>query len=56
METKMKKYFPSIFALLLMSAFVLNISACNTMSGVGKDVTKAGDEITEEADEHIDND
>ena len=50
----MKKYILSIFALLLTSAFVLNISACNTMSGVGKDVSATGDEITEEAEEHKD--
>jgi len=48
----MKKYFLSIFTLILTGAFVLSISACNTVSGVGKDMTKAGDEITEEAEEH----
>ena len=52
----MKKYFLSIFALLLTSAFVLNISACNTVSGVGKDMQKGGEEITEEAEEHKDKD
>ena len=48
----MNKYSLRIFVLVLLGAFVMNISACNTMSGVGKDVQKAGDEIQEEADEH----
>ncbi len=48
----MNKYLLRILPLLLMGAFMLNVSACNTMHGVGKDVQKAGDEIQEEADEH----
>jgi predicted small secreted protein len=50
----MKKYFLSMFALLLTGAFVLSISACNTIDGVGKDMKHAGDEISEEANEHDD--
>lgn len=52
METKMKNYFLSILALMLTAAFVLSISACNTVNGVGKDMHKAGDEISAEAKEH----
>ncbi len=52
----MKKYFLSIFALILTGAFVLNISACNTVDGLGKDMKKGGEEISEEANEHKDND
>lgn len=50
----MNKYFLKISVLALLAAFLFNISACNTVSGVGKDMTAAGDEITEEAEEHKD--
>ena len=30
----------------------LNLAACNTMSGLGKDVSKLGDKIENKADEH----
>jgi entericidin B len=56
METKMKKYFLSAFALLLTGAFVLSITACNTVDGVGKDMQKGGKELSEEANEHKDKD
>lgn len=52
----MNKFFLRLSALVILGAFMLNISACNTMHGVGKDVQKAGDEIQEEADEHTDSD
>jgi predicted small secreted protein len=54
METKMKTYILSIFALILTGAFVLSMSGCQTMDGVGKDMSHAGDEISEEAREHDD--
>lgn len=50
----MNKSFHRIFIMMFLSAVVLSLGACNTMSGLGKDVTEAGDEITEEADEHND--
>ena len=50
----MNKSFHRIFIMMLLSAFVFTLGACNTMSGVGKDMSEAGDEITEEADEHND--
>lgn len=56
METKMKKYFLSVFSLLLTGAFVLSITACNTVDGVGKDMQKGGKELSEEANEHKDKD
>ena len=52
----MNKYFLRLLAVVLFGAFMLNISACNTMHGVGKDMHKAGDKITKEADEHKDTD
>ena len=52
----MKKYFLSIFTLILTGAFVLSISACNTVDGVGKDMQKGGKELSEEAKEHKDKD
>jgi len=33
-------------------AAALTLSACNTMSGVGKDVERGGQKIQEEAKEH----
>jgi predicted small secreted protein len=42
------------FILLLAALCVgsLSLSACNTMQGAGKDVEKAGQKISNEADEH----
>jgi predicted small secreted protein len=48
----MNKYFMKIAVVLLLGAFMLNISGCNTVNGVGRDMQKAGEEIQEEADEH----
>ena len=31
---------------------ILNLSACNTMSGLGKDVSKLGGNIEQKADEN----
>ena len=53
---KVNQYFLRFLAVVLVGAFMLNINACNTMHGVGKDVHKAGDKITKEADEHKDKD
>lgn len=39
---------------VLLGAFVLGSTACNTMAGVGKDTQKAGEKIEKEADRHID--
>jgi entericidin A len=41
-------------ALLLIATFSLGLSACNTMSGLGKDTQKAGEKVEEEAERHID--
>lgn len=43
-----------ISAAVLLGAFVLGSTACNTMAGVGKDTQKAGEKIEKEADRHID--
>jgi predicted small secreted protein len=48
----MKKYYLRIFAILMTSTFGLAVSGCNTVDGVGKDLNKAGHEISEEANEH----
>ena len=42
------------FILLLAALCVgsLSLSACNTMQGAGTDVEKAGQKISNEADEH----
>ncbi len=39
-----------IALLALIAVFAFNLSACNTVEGVGKDVKKVGDEIEEAAD------
>jgi entericidin A len=36
-------------AILLLVSFVFVLSACNTISGVGKDVQKAGEKVEEAA-------
>lgn len=46
----MKSTTRKIIAALLLSAFVLSITACNTMAGVGKDTQKAGEKIEKEAE------
>ncbi|MDP2006521.1 MAG: entericidin A/B family lipoprotein [Rubrivivax sp.] len=43
----MQKHFLITLGLALIAAFTL--SACNTMEGVGKDMTKAGEKIEEAA-------
>lgn len=40
--------------LLLIATFSLGLSACNTMSGLGKDTQKAGEKVEKEAERHID--
>ena len=44
-------------ALAFLSVVVLSgaatfLTACNTVAGAGKDVSKAGSEVSEEANEH----
>ena len=46
----MKSTTRKIIAALVLSAFVLSITACNTMAGVGKDTKKAGEKIEKEAE------
>lgn len=41
---------------LVVAAFACSISACNTMSGLGKDTAVVGEKIEKEADRHIDDD
>lgn len=36
--------------LAVMAAFVLSLTACNTVEGVGKDVKKVGDKIEKAGD------
>lgn len=39
---------------LALAAFACSMSACHTMSGVGKDTAVVGEKIEKEADRHID--
>jgi len=50
MNTTIRK----VSAALLLGAFVIGLTACNTMAGVGKDTQKAGEKIEKEADRHTD--
>jgi predicted small secreted protein len=50
MNTNVRK----LLAVVLASAFVFGISACNTMKGLGEDTEVAGEKIQKEADSHID--
>ncbi len=38
-----------LFAALFLTSMVLVLTACNTISGVGKDVQKAGEKVEEAA-------
>jgi predicted small secreted protein len=40
--------------LLFPCVLVLSLGACRSRSGVGQDISNAGDEITEAAEEHDD--
>jgi len=48
--------FKKILSSLLMASYMAVIlgalTACNTMSGAGKDIEKGGEKIQEKADEH----
>ena len=37
---------------LMLGLLALNLTACNTMRGLGKDTEDAGEKIQEEAEEH----
>lgn len=50
----MKNAIRKISLLLLLGTFAFNITACNTMAGVGKDTQKAGEKIEKEAERHTD--
>ena len=41
--------FRKVALLLLLAAFAFSTTACNTMTGLGKDTEKAGEKIQEEA-------
>ena len=49
MRRNLAMAFVGFIALIGVSTF---LNACNTIAGAGRDVSKAGSEITEEAKEH----
>ena len=53
-DTRRNSPLRAFAALLLIATFSLGLSACNTMSGLGKDTQKAGEKVEEEAERHID--
>jgi predicted small secreted protein len=42
----------AFISLVVLTGASTFLSACNTVAGAGRDVSKAGSEITEEAKEH----
>jgi predicted small secreted protein len=52
-DSSMRKYLSMTFAgLVVIIGASTFLSACNTVEGAGKDVSKAGHEVSEEAREH----
>lgn len=49
----MKSATQKIIVSLVIGAFVVSLSACNTVKGVGKDTERAGEIIQKEADQHL---
>jgi predicted small secreted protein len=41
-----------VMALVILGSASTFLAACNTVDGAGKDVAKAGSEVSEEAKEH----
>lgn len=39
-----------VFAVVLLLAFIITLSACNTMRGLGQDIEKGGQAIKKAAD------
>jgi predicted small secreted protein len=53
-DTRRSSPLRTFATLLLIATFSLGLSACNTMSGLGKDTQKAGEKVEKEAERHID--
>jgi predicted small secreted protein len=47
-----KKILASLLTVAFLSGLTINLAACNTMAGVGADVSRGGEKIKEEANEH----
>jgi predicted small secreted protein len=43
-----------LMLVLLVGTMALGVTACNTMSGVGKDAQRAGEKIEKEAERGVD--
>jgi len=48
----MKINISKIILSLLIGSFIVSLTACNTIKGVGKDTEKAGETIQKEAEKH----
>lgn len=46
----------TLLTLALLGAFAVTLTACNTMSGLGKDTAALGNKVEEKAEEHLDDD
>jgi predicted small secreted protein len=47
-----KKILASLLTAVYLSGLTITLAACNTMAGVGEDVSRGGEKIKEEANEH----
>ncbi len=50
----MNREIRKLIVLLVIGAFAFGATACNTMSGVGKDTQRAGKKIEKEAERGVD--
>jgi predicted small secreted protein len=48
----MKRILSSILAAVTLAGAFVVLTGCNTMAGAGQDISKGGNAITREADEH----
>jgi predicted small secreted protein len=47
-----KRILASLLTVAYLSGLTITLGACNTMAGVGEDISRGGDKIKEEANEH----
>ena len=47
-----KRILASLLAVAFLSGLTVTLSACNTIAGAGEDISRGGDKIREEANEH----
>jgi predicted small secreted protein len=51
-DAKEQTMLAKILGMMVLTTFVIGLSGCNTMEGMGRDVSAGGDKVTKEAAEH----